>query len=281
MTKAKKSTSNSKLQAEDIRPFVAPCNTVGIEAPLRWLRLGWQDFRKTGWLSFAYGLVMVVIGILVTWISWQAHSLVLAIALIGGFFFIGPVIAIGLYSMSRQLETGLQPQFIRCLRASRKRMASIMVLSIVFLVVFLIWARAASMVHIFFPSMGTIELSDLGVFLGVGTSVGAIFAAIVFCVGAFSIPMLLDRKVDSVTAVITSINAVLHNKLTMLIWGFLIIAGILVGILTAFIGLAITLPVIGHATWHSYREVINPQAWERMPGVGEPDLTQLSNNSSD
>ncbi len=267
---------NSELEnkIEDTRPFVAPCRKVGLDAPFRWLKLGWKDFRSTGRLSLAYGLVMVAIGMLVSFFSWQAHSFVLAIALIGGFFFVGPIIAIGLYSMSRQLEVGIRPELIRCLRASRKRLANIMILSFVFLVVFLIWARSASMVHIFFPSVGEIKITDLGVFLTVGTAVGAIFASIIFCIGAFSIPMLLDRKVDSVTAVITSINAVLHNKRTMLLWGLLIVAGILLGIITAFIGLAVTLPVIGHATWHAYREVINPDAWERNPGVGDSEIAQ-------
>ncbi len=272
--KSYKQTHDQQNQTEDIRPFVAPCRSVGLDAPIRWLKLGWSDFRQAGRLSLGYGMVMVAIGILITWVSWQAHSFVLAIALIGGFFFVGPAIAIGLYSMSRQLEVGIQPELMRCLRASRKRLANIMILSFVFLVVFLIWARAASMVHIFFPSIGGVSVSNLRVFLSVGTTVGAIFASIVFCVGAFSIPMLLDRKVDSVTAVITSINAVLHNKLTMLFWGLLIVVGILLGILTAFIGLAITLPVIGHATWHAYRETINPDAWERRPGIGESEITR-------
>ena len=261
--------SSSTELPEDTRPFVAPCIKLSKDAPIRWLKLGWHDFQNTGGLSFAYGMVMVLIGVLVSWSSWQAHSFVLAIALVGGFFFVGPVIAIGLYSMSRQLEVGMKPEFIRCLRASRKRLANMMILSFVFLVVFLIWARAASMVHVFFPSTGEVSIRDLGVFLGVGTTIGALFASIVFCVGAFSIPMLLDRKVDPVTAVISSINAVLHNKLIMLYWALLIVTGILLGILAGFIGLAVSLPVIGHASWHAYREVINAEAWERSPGIGK------------
>ncbi len=259
------STANANEEVN--RQFVAPCRKVDLKAPLRWLKLGWQDFRKVPQLSFGYGLVMVFISILVVWGSWQAHSFVLAIAMIGGFFFLGPAIAIGLYSISRQLEDGITPKLMGCVKEGRKNFSNEMVLAFVFLIVFLVWARAASMVHIFFPSFGKVSAADLSLFLGIGSAVGAIFAAVVFCIGAFSIPMMMDRNVDAVTAVVTSINAVLHNKRAMILWGTLVVAGILLGILCGFIGLAVTLPVIGHATWHAYREVIDADAWERSPGI--------------
>jgi len=258
----------SKVE-EDTRPFVAPCRSVGLDAPLRWVRLGWQDFKSIPRLSLGYGLVMLIIGIVVVWGAWKAHSIVLAIAMIGGFFFIGPALAIGLYSMSRQLENGIKPKLMRCVREGRKNFGNEMILSFIFLIVFMIWARSASMVHIFFPSFGEASLSDLGVFLGVGTAVGAIFATVIFCVGAFSIPMMMDRDVDAVTAVITSVCAVLTNKRTMLLWGAMVVAGVLAGIILGIVGLAATLPVIGHATWHAYREVIDADAWERSPGIGQ------------
>ncbi|MCF6263648.1 MAG: DUF2189 domain-containing protein [Xanthomonadales bacterium] len=253
--------------AEDIRPFVAPSRKVGLDAPLRWLKLGWRDFRRIPQLSFGYGLVLTAISVLIISIAWSAHSLVLAIALIGGFFFVGPAIAIGLYSMSRQLENGITPVLMRCLREGRKNFGNEMILAFIFLIIFLIWARAASMVHIFLPSFGATTPADLIKFLSIGSTIGAVFAALVFCIGAFSIPMMMDRNVDAITAVISSVNAVLHNKTTMLLWGLMVVTGIVVGILAGFIGLAVTLPVIGHATWHAYREVIDADAWERSPGI--------------
>lgn len=260
-------TNSASEKTEDIRPFLAPCRKVGLDAPMRWLKLGWQDFRNIPRLSFGYGLVMTLISILIISIAWSAHSFVLAIALIGGFFFIGPAIAIGLYSMSRQLENGIKPLLMRCVREGRKNFGNEMILAFIFLIIFLIWARSASMVHIFFPSFGQATAADLTMFLSIGSAVGAVFATVVFCVGAFSIPMMMDRDVDAVTAVITSVCAVLRNKTTMLIWGLLVVASVLIGILAGFIGLAVTLPVIGHATWHAYREVIDADAWERSPGV--------------
>jgi len=192
---------------EDTRAFVAPCRKVGLDAPLRWLKLGWRDFRRIPRLSFGYGLVMTAISALIIVIAWSAHSFVLAIALIGGFF----SIAIGLYSMSRQLENGITPVLMRCIREGRKNFGNEMILAFVFLIIFLIWARAASMVHIFLPSFGAATPADLIMFLSIGSAVGAVFAAVVFCVGAFSIPMMMDRNVDAITAVITSVSATQQN----------------------------------------------------------------------
>ena len=150
-------------------------------------------------------------------------------------------------------------------------MGNEMVLAFVFLIVFLIWARAASMVHIFFPSMSSMSINDWLVFLSIGSAVGAIFATVVFCFGAFSIPMLMDRNVDAITAILTSINAVLKNKLVMIVWGLIIVGLILIGIATFFVGFAILLPIVGHASWHAYREVVDAEQWELGPGLGKDE----------
>ena len=126
------------------------------------------------------------------------------------------------------------------------------------------------MVHVFFPVEGDPELADFALFLGVGTAVGTIFAAIVFCASAFSLPMILDRRADTVTAVLTSVNAVLRNKLVMLSWAALIVAVVLLGFATGLLGLALGMPLIGHATWHAYQETIQADAWP----LNEP-VTQI------
>ncbi len=262
--------TNSKInkdEAQYVQPMVAPCRKVSVGAPLRWLKKGWSDLIQVPRISLTYGLVMTLISVLITYVAYQAYSIVLAIAMTAGFFFLGPIIAIGLYSLSRQISNQVEPQFLRCLREGKKNMGNEMVLSFMFLIVFLVWARAASMLHIFFPT--TMQAGDWVTFLGVGTLVGAIFAAIIFCVGAFSIPMLMDRKVDTVTAVITSINAVLKNKLAMFFWGMLIVTLVLIGIVTFYLGFVVLLPLVGHATWHAYKETIDADAWELGPGLGE------------
>ncbi len=259
-------TQTGSIPQDYVQPIVAPCRVIPYSAPFTWLKKGWADLRQVPKISLSYGVVMMLISVLITFVAYKAHSIILAIAMTAGFFFMGPIIAIGLYSLSRQITNDVPPQFLRCLREGKKNLGNVMVLSFMFLIVFLIWARAASMLHIFFPS--TMKPEDWLMFLGVGTVVGAIFAAIIFCVGAFSIPMLMDRKVDTVTAVVTSINAVLKNKLTMLIWGFVIVVLVLIGVFTFYIGFIVLLPLVGHATWHAYKDTIDADAWELGPGLG-------------
>jgi uncharacterized membrane protein len=258
---------------EYIKPMVAPCRIVGFDAPFRWLRKGFSDFKQVPRLSLSYGIVMMIVSIAITYVAYSAHSIVLAIALIAGFFFMGPAIAIGLYSMSRQIDNGVTPQFLRCLREGKKNLSDEMILAFVFLIVFLIWLRSASMVHIFFPSTSSMEIMDWVKFLSIGSSIGAVFATVVFCLGAFSIPMIMDRDVDAITAIITSINAVLKNKAVMIVWGLLIVLLIGIGIATLFVGFAILLPIVGHASWHAYREVIDADQWELGPGLGKEEKT--------
>lgn len=262
---------------EYVQPMVAPCRIVPYTAPFIWLKKGWSDLKQVPKLSLGYGTVMMLISMAITFLAYQAHSMVLAITLIAGFFFLGPIIAIGLYSLSRQISNDVQPLFTRSWQEGKKKLGDELVLSFMFLIVFLVWARAASMMHIFFPS--SMNAEDWLMFLGWGSAVGAIFASIIFSAGAFSIPMLMDRKVDSVTAAVTSINAVLKNKITMLIWGLLIVSLVLIGILTFYIGFIVLLPLVGHATWHAYKDTIDADAWELGPGLGENK--QETNKSKD
>jgi uncharacterized membrane protein len=101
------------------------------------------------------------------------------------------------------------------------------------------------------------------VFLSVGTAVGTVFATLVFCASAFSLPMMLDRKVDTVTAVLTSVNAVLRNKAVMALWALFIALAIIICFATAFLGLAVLMPVIGYATWHAYQDTIMADDWPK------------------
>ena len=138
-----------------------------------------------------------------------------------------------------------------------------MVFALVLMVIFLVWARAAVMVSVFFPTDGDTTTMELIAFFGFGTAIGAIFAAITFSASAFSLPMIMHRDVDSVTAIVTSVNAVLRNKRAMIVWLTLIIVSLLIGIATAFIGLVVIVPVIGYAAWHGYLETIDASEFPR------------------
>jgi uncharacterized membrane protein len=247
--------------ADDSLPFAAPCNRLSADAPLRWLALGWQDIRRAPRQSLTYGFVMVIMSYLVSFLAWEYGNIGLLLSLLSGFVFMGPVLAIGLYSISYQLHTGRKPVLGFCLRQGIGNLSNELIFAVILLIVFLVWARAASMVHVFFPMESKPALSDMAMFLGIGTAIGSIFTAIIFCISAFSLPMIMDRKVDTITAVITSVNAVLRNRLAMLVWALLIVGVVLVGFATAFLGFMVLLPLIGHATWHGYRETVDASAW--------------------
>jgi uncharacterized membrane protein len=254
---------------KDALPLLAPCAELTPGAAFGWLRKGIADFRQARRQSLAYGAFLVVLSWIVVGTAWALGSYVLVFALLSGFVFVGPVLAVCSYSISRQLERQDPPTIRRVLLSGRRHMASALVFSLLLMVVFLVWARAASMIHVFFPIDGDYSWRDLLPFLGVGSAVGSLFAAFTFGAAAFSLPMLVDRRTDIVTAVVTSINAVLRNKLAMVVWVAIIVLGVAIGFATAFLGLAVTLPVLGYATWHSYRETIDASAWPANPPLPE------------
>ncbi len=248
-------------QSPENLPFVVPCRTLDTAAPLRWLRLGWADMARAPRLSLAYGFALMLLSVLIALFSWRFGTLALYIGLATGFVFIGPVLAVGLYSISRQLGKGLRPVLGYCLREGTYHLKELLVLGMVLLVVLLVWARAAALVHVFFPAMSEPGVSELLPFLAIGSAVGALFALIVFAASAFSLPFILDRKVDAITASVSSFNAVLRNRKPMLLWAALIGAAVLLGFATAFVGFVVLLPLIGHATWHGYVETLDTGAW--------------------
>lgn len=242
-------------------PFVAPCRELATTAALGWLRKGWQDMRRAPRQSLGYGVAIMLLSWLVTGIGLKLGSYWAVLVLLSGFVFVAPVLALGLYSISRQLEHGLAPSLGRCLDQQRRSLGTAMVFALALLVLFLVWARAGSMVHVFFPVTANPDWRDLAAFLAIGSAVGAIFALLTFVFSAFSLPMICDRDADAVTAIVTSVNAVLRNKAATAVWALLIVGLTAIGFATALIGLAVVIPLLGHATWHAYRETIDAGAW--------------------
>lgn len=256
----------SSRSPADERPFAAPCRKLAPGAPLHWLAAGWRDLKAAPRQSLAYGVLMVGISYLITAATWRFGNVGLYLGLVSGFVFVGPWLALTLYAISRRLENGRPISLGRSMRDAGRAIGNAMVFAVILTVVFLVWARAATMVHVFFPPLSNPTIADMLPFFGIGTAVGAVFAAIVFAASAFSLPMLMDRRTDTVTAVVTSVNAVLRNKPAMAVWAMLIVACVLIGALTAWLAFAVLLPVIGHATWHAYRETIDPGDWPPLEG---------------
>jgi uncharacterized membrane protein len=266
MTETLPPSASPRAEAPEPLPFVAPCRDLPASAPLGWISRGWSDFRRAPGASLAYGALIVLLSWFVTGIGLAWGSYWSALVLLSGFVFIAPLLALGLYGVSRHLNEGASsapPSLAGSLGAVRRPFGTVMVFAVALLVLFLIWARSASMVHVFFPAQGTTGLAEMALFLGVGSAVGAVFCLLTFVFSAFSLPMICDRDADAVTAVVTSVNAVLRNKPAMAVWAGLIVLLTMIGFATALIGLAVVIPVLGYATWHGYRETIDASAWPK------------------
>lgn len=251
-----RAAERSDEDEKTIEPLFYPSNRLDMAAPLRWVKKGWYDIMRAPGPSMAYGLSVVIFFYLVAWLAWDGGNTVALFSLVVAFILAGPVLAFGLYSISRQLERGQQPRLGICLRESRNHLRNELLFALALLVVLLIWARAATMVNVFAP----IDEEDgwLGIvqFLLIGSAVGSIFAAIVFSMSVVALPMMLDRGTDAITAALTSINAVLNNKGPMLLWAVIIGLLMLLGVATGLLGLALVFPLLGHASWHAYRETV-------------------------
>jgi len=242
-------------------PFVAPCRRLAASVPFGWLRLGWHDMRAAPRQSLFYGVLLAALSAIIAALAWQLGLLALYVGLASGFVFIGPVLAMGLYSISYQLEQGRRPTLAFSLQQGKAHLQDTLLLGMCLLIVLLVWARAATVMSVFQPSEAFPTWRALLPYFGIGTAVGALFSAIVFAATAFSLPMLLDRRTDAITAVVTSINASLRNKPAMFVWGTIIVCAVLVGFATLFLGFVLIMPLLGHATWHAYRAAINATMW--------------------
>jgi len=248
---------------EDQRPFVAPCRTLAWDAPQRWLRRGWQDFRAAPGLSLLFGSIIMLVSVGVSALAWSLGRFALLATLLSGFVFVAPLLAVGLYCVSRELEVGRKPALKHSFTLARRVVGQAGVFALAQLVILLLWSRAGMMVNAFFP-MHAGDLRSLIEFLALGSAVGAVFAAFTFATAAFSLPMIADRDVDMVTACLSSIHAVLRNKPVMLLWAGLIVLLTAVAFATAMLGLVLIMPWLAYASWHAYRDTIDGDAWPRL-----------------
>lgn len=245
-------------------PFMAPCRQLEMDAPFRWLAEGYADMKHAPRQSLLYGLIMALICIVIGAVSMQFGTFIIPLAIMGGIIFLAPVLCLGLYAISAQLERKQPAMLGRTFReAAKRRLGTELVFALILLVVFLVWARAFSMIQVFMPANADPSWEDIVSYLAVTLAVGGIFGALTFTFSAFSLPMIMHRNVDAVTATVTSINAVLRNKKVMAVWATIIVLSIVVGIATFFIGAIFLWPLLGLATWHAYLDTIDATEFPR------------------
>lgn len=246
-------------------PFPTIRSGLPLSAPLDWIRAGMQDLRACRGASLFYGVCFALGGILV--ILTLRNAVPLVSGLITGTLLIGPLFAIGLYELSRQCERKEKPALRPSLLAWRGPLSAVAVYSFIVIIIYLVWARAGLVVFALFYDGGMPTLSSLLTmllrfnnpsFLIAYFLVGGFFATLVFSVSVVSIPLMLDRDQDAITSMIASFLALARNPLVLLLWGFLITLLIAFGILLGYLGLIVTGPLVGHATWHAFRALIAP-----------------------
>ncbi len=250
-------------------PFVAPSHILPVFAAIDWIKLGWADYKKAPKVSIIYGLFFTLMSYLLTYSAWEYGGAVVLLSLLSGFVFVAPIFALSLYSISHQISVGFEPKISYSFREGKRHLSNELIYSFVLLIIFLIWVRAGSALHIFFPMSNDPEIGDLITFLSVGSLVGSVFAVIVFSASAFSLPMMMDRKVDAITAVLTSVSAVKKNKMTLSIWVATIVFGLFLSIITAYIAMIVIMPLLGYATWHAYKQTVNASEWPKNIKVND------------
>jgi uncharacterized membrane protein len=245
---------------------------VAFDAPWSWLAAGWRDMWTVPGVSLVYGAVFAVAALVMLFglTQFGAQSLILALG--GGFMLLGPLVAVGLYEASRRLEAG-QKSVTRgeVMQATIAAQGQLAFMGIVLLMIFLVWIQLAFLLFMLFTGANAFpppsEFVPMLLFtrsglalLVVGTAIGGLLAAIVFAVSAISVPLLMVKQTDAVTAISASLKTVEANPKPMALWAALIAGFMALGLLTLGVGLVLAFPLVGHATWHAFRALIDTGA---------------------
>jgi uncharacterized membrane protein len=238
---------------------------IGLDRPLHWLRLGARDVKRTPGASLGLGLLVALVGLLLSTATWKATYM--APALLGGFLLVGPFLAITLYGLTRQLEEeGGAVDVHRAWQAVHGNAGSIALFGLMLALAYIVWERSAAILFALYYGGEPLHLQRLlsevlfsGRYLGLMALFvfdGALLAATVFALSVVSAPMLVDRPVDVVTAVLTSLRCCVRNPLPLLLWAALIAALTVLGFATLMLGLIVVFPLLAHASWHAYRDLV-------------------------
>jgi uncharacterized membrane protein len=241
-------------------------NDVTLDHPWQWLASGWKDLTRAPRFSLAYGAVFTLVSALLTLGLMYQQLFFVIPPLAAGFFLISPLLGIGLYKISATLEQGEEVQFCQALKAWRRNEVHLAAMGVTLLLILMAWMLAANLVFAllfskpvptwenFIPQVFLSGDSPLFVIAGIG--VGGLIAAFTFSISVVSVPLLMDRQVDLMTAIQTSLLAVRRNWQAMALWACLIVMFVGIGIVTFYLGLIVAMPLVGHATWHAYKDLV-------------------------
>jgi uncharacterized membrane protein len=247
------------------------------------LAKGIDDFKAMPSHALFLCLIYPVVGMVLGAATFGYGLIPLAYPLVAGFALLGPLAAIGLYDLSRRRELGLPTDISRSFEIIHlPSFGAIVALGLLLMAIFLLWLGVAHWIYV--ANMGSAPISSINEFarailntpegfrvIVIGNAVGFLFALAVFTIGVVSFPLLLDRDVGAVEAVLTSYRAVRKNPIVMAAWGLIVAGSLLVGSLPVLLGLTVVMPVLGHTTWHLYRKVVEGDPRPRPEPPGPPE----------
>jgi len=240
---------------------------VATDRPWVWLTLGWQDLMAQKSVGLVYGGALAVLGWVLAWVMLQLGLAWAILRAVAGFFMLAPLAAAGLYEVSRRREQGLGTRLDEAMAGFHRNGGQIALMGVVLLLINLVWVRIAGLLFALFfglnfaPSLAELPLRMLQSeaflpFIIIGTGFGALLAAGSFAVSVISIPMLVDRDVSVLEAVSVSLRVVRENPRAMALWAGLIVLFTGLALVPFFLGLVVAMPLIGHASWHAYRDLV-------------------------
>ena len=256
------------------RPLLPPILPVEPDQPLRWLVLGFRDLSRNPLLSMAHGLVLALVGMAFTWLAYDQFWLLAG--LVSAFMVLAPVLATSLYAMSRAIERGevVNLSLLVCtwtrwnlkLQSQPDSYWALIRFGILLGLAAAGWVFTSSaLIHLMAPVpihtpmdfLRHVVASQNHRLFELWLALGGLMAAPLFASSVVSMPLLLDRQVSVLQAVLTSWKAVLSYPITLALWAFLLMALSLLGLFSLFLGLILVVPVLGHASWHAYRELVD------------------------
>ena len=265
--------------------------TIGLSDLHRALQLGWEDFKAVPSHAIILCLIYPVLGLVLARTVMGYSVLPLLFPLAAGFALLGPFAALGLYELSRRRENGEEASAWDAMQVFRSPSFGAMLgLGALLLALFVTWVATAQAIYVAaFGNESAAEIPDFAQrvlttpqgwwLIVVGCGTGFLFALVALCISVVSFPMMLDRQATAGEAMVTSLRAVARNPVPMAAWGLIVAALLLAGSLPFFLGLAVVIPLLGHATWHLYRQVIvkdpnarplPPPSRERKPAADFP-----------
>jgi len=259
------------MMGSDASPTLPEVRKIGLADLKEALAKGIDDFRAFPTHVVFLSIIYPIVGIALARLTLSYDFLPLLFPLATGFALVGPVAATGLYELSRRRELGLDVQWKDAFGARQSpSIDAITALGGLLLAIFVLWIAVAQAIYV--ATFGYAPAATIPNFLSqvfttpqgwtlivVGNAVGFLFAVTVLTISVVSFPLLLDREVGAVVALLTSVRSVLRNPLPMAAWGLIVAALLLIGSLPLFFGLAVVMPILGHSTWHLYRAVVVPQ----------------------